>query len=147
MKTKWQIFLSQEIAIEYKAATYCFLLYFFLACYQLFKGYSTVAIASLVEIVVVAYFISQIQVWLFDNFDEADQLRGRKLLGIVFCPILYGGFAYLFDWFDRHWLTLLCFVLFLLLEYLTIFYFNRLKRRIDSKHLNQLLKDYKERRD
>ncbi|WP_303974526.1 DUF3021 domain-containing protein [Streptococcus merionis] len=145
MKTKWQNFLSQEIAIEYKTATYCFVLYFFDICYQLWQGRSTVSILTLIEMVLVVYVVTQIQYWIFGNFDEADHLRGRRLLGLFVCPLLYGVAGSVFCWFDGNGLAQLALVVYVLLKDLSFFYFNRLKRRIDSKHLNQLLKDYKER--
>ncbi|MGT2666937.1 DUF3021 domain-containing protein [Streptococcus rifensis] len=144
MKTKWENFLSKEIAIEYKTAIYCFCVYFFYAAYQLIQGRTTADILVLIQMVLVAYGIAQIQVFIFHNFDEADRLQGRKLLGLLVCSGLYALFAQWLNWFDQRWDVAFYFATFVALEYLTIFIANKIKRHIDSKQLNQLLKTYKQ---
>ncbi|EHI74699.1 Uncharacterised protein [Streptococcus criceti] len=147
MKTKWwERFLSQEIANEYKAAIYCFCVYFFYAVCQLLQGRTTANIYYLIEMVIAAYVITQVQVFLFKNFDEADRLARRELLGLIVCSCLYGLVGQWLSWFDGNLLAAACFVLYMMLEYLTIFIANKIKRNIDSKKLNRLLNDYKNQR-
>ncbi len=146
MKVKWLKFLSREIALEYKTGIYCLYLYFFYACRQLLREGGNLSILTLFQMAFVAYFVTLLQFYLFENFDEADQLRGRKFLGLLVCSLLYMGMASWFNWFGHSWPILLAFLGFMILAYLVTFFFNRLKRRIDSKHLNQLLQEYKERR-
>ncbi|MGT2907841.1 DUF3021 domain-containing protein [Streptococcus dentiloxodontae] len=144
MKTKWwERFLSQEIANEYKTAVYCFCVYFFYAVYQLLQGRTTANIYYLIEMVIAAYVITQIQVFLFKNFDEADRLARRELLGLIVCSCLYGAVGQWLSWFDGNLLAAACFIIYVMLEYLTIFIANKIKRHIDSKKLNQLLESYK----
>ncbi|WP_317334924.1 DUF3021 domain-containing protein [Streptococcus orisratti] len=147
MKTKWwEGFLSQEIANEYKTAVYCFCVYFFYSTYQLLQGRTTANIYYLIEMVIVTYVITQIQVFLFNNFDEADRLARRELLGLIVCSCLYGLVGQWLSWFDGNLLAAACFVIYVMLEYLTIFIANKIKRSIDSKKLNIMLDDYKSQR-
>ncbi|MDY5636074.1 DUF3021 domain-containing protein [Streptococcus orisratti] len=147
MKTKWwEGFLSQEIANEYKTAVYCFCVYFFYSAYQLLQGRTTANIYYLIEMVIVTYVITQIQVFLFNNFDEADRLARRELLGLIVCSCLYGLVGQWLSWFDGNLLAAACFVIYVMLEYLTIFIANKIKRSIDSKKLNIMLDDYKSQR-
>lgn len=147
MKTKWwEGFLSQEIANEYKTAVYCSCVYFFYSAYQLLQGRTTANIYYLIEMVIVTYVITQIQVFLFNNFDEADRLARRELLGLIVCSCLYGLVGQWLSWFDGNLLAAACFVIYVMLEYLTIFIANKIKRSIDSKKLNIMLDDYKSQR-
>ena len=145
MKTKWQQWISREVSLEYKTSLYCFCLYFFYACHQLLKGVTTASIVVLFQMALVAYGVTFIQFYFFDNFDEADHIAGKKVLGPLVCTSIYSLVAYFLNWFDKRILVFSLFMAFLFLEYFLIFYFNRLKRKIDSKHLNQLLEDYKRR--
>ncbi|CQR25309.1 hypothetical protein BN1356_01651 [Streptococcus varani] len=147
MKTKWEIFLSQEIATEYKTTVYSLCIFFFYGGYQLIQGRTWADIFILIQMVLFAYVISQIQVLVFQNVDEADHLGGREWLGLFLCSGLYGLFGQVFNWFDRRWDMMIFLVIYMVITHLTIFFTNKIKRHIDSKQLNQQLEQLKKRKE
>ena len=146
MKTKWEEVLSQEIAIKYKAGIYslCHLLYF--ALYLLSQQKNQIGLLQLAEIVLLAWLVNHLQVYLGDNFDEADQISGKWWFSAIICSILYLLAATLLNWFEGDKLATLGFGFFQLFCYLGVYINNKIKRQIDSRQLNQQLQDFKKRR-
>ncbi|WP_019314010.1 DUF3021 family protein, partial [Streptococcus mutans] len=69
-------------------------------------------------------------------------------LGLVVSIILYDLIAYLLGWFGRGnvaW-VLIFFSVYLLICYFSIYIANKIKRKIDTNRLNQLLEDYKKKK-
>lgn len=138
--TIWEAYLTKEIGIEFKACLYFFAILFFYCCYKVMNGIWDAGIIHLAEMIFTCYIIGYIQVYLFRNFDECDQLEIREYAGIAVCTFLYCVVSYLGRWFDRNLPATLLFALYLLITYICVIFFYRSKRRIDDKQLNEELR-------
>ena len=131
--TIWEAYLTKEIGIEFKACLYFFAILFFYCCYKVMNGIWDAGIIHLAEMIFTCYIIGYIQVYLFRNFDECDQLEIREYAGIAVCTFLYCVVSYLGRWFDRNLPATLLFALYLLITYICVIFVYRSKRRIDDK--------------
>ena len=138
--TIWEAYLTKEIGIEFKACLYFFAILFFYCCYKVMNGIWDAGIIHLAEMIFTCYIIGYIQVYLFRNFDECDQLEIREYAGIEVCTFLYCVVSYLGRWFDRNLPATLLFALYLLITYICVIFVYRSKRRIDDKQLNEELR-------
>ena len=138
--TIWEAYLTKEIGIEFKACLYFFVILFFYCCYKVMNGIWDAGIIHLAEMIFTCYIIGYIQVYLFRNFDECDQLEIREYAGIAVCTFLYCVVSYLGRWFDRNLPATLLFALYLLITYICVIFVYRSKRRIDDKQLNEELR-------
>ena len=136
----WERYLTREIGIEFKACLYFFAILFFYCCYKVMNGIWDAGIIHLAEMIFTCYIIGYIQVYLFRNFDECDQLEIREYAGIAVCTFLYCVVSYLGRWFDRNLPATLLFALYLLITYICVIFVYRSKRRIDDKQLNEELR-------
>ncbi|MCR5119341.1 MAG: DUF3021 domain-containing protein [Lachnospiraceae bacterium] len=136
----WERYLTKEIAIEFKACLYFFALLFFYCVYRVICGIYEAGILHMAEMIFSCYFIGYIQVYLFDNFDESDELKGRKLAGMIICTGIYALLSFVLGWFDGIWQVTAIFVLYWIITYFCVFLIYRSKRRIDDKKLNEELK-------
>ena len=138
--TIWEAYLTKEIGIEFKACLYFFAILFFYCCYKVMNGIWDAGIIHLAEMIFTCYIMGYIQVYLFRNFDECDQLEIREYAGIAVCTFLYCVVSYLGRWFDRNLPATLLFALYLLITYICVIFVYRSKRRIDDKQLNEELR-------
>lgn len=143
--TKFERYLAAEIEIEFKATLYFFCILFFEALYCLYKGSSSIPIPIILEMILTCYFMGYIQVYLLNNFDEADRLGPRELFGIILCTGLYTAVSHAFGWFGQNLLVTLLFAAYIVLSYACIFLVYLVRRRLESKILNEMLQDYKKR--
>lgn len=143
--SKFEQYLVTEIGIEFKATLYFFCILFFESMYYLYKGANSIPIPIIIEMILACYFMGYVQVYLFNNFDEADRLGLRELFGIILCTGLYTAVSYAFGWFDRNLLVTLLFAAYIVLSYACIFLVYLIRRRLESKMLNEMLQDYKNR--
>lgn len=137
-------FLSWEIAIEYKACLYFCCIVFFYFAWLICHGIYAASILFMVEMILTAYFIGYLQVYVFHNFDEAESLGKREWAEIFFCAGIYTAVSWGFGWYDRSMAASLLFLAFLLLCYFCIFLINKIKRDADTEKLNRMLAEYKE---
>ncbi len=143
-KRNWlRSYFSWEIAIEYKACLYFFCLLSFYCGYLLLKRVYSVRILFLVELICTTYFIGYLQVYVFHNFDESDHLRRKELFAILFCTGLYTAASVLFNWFDRGRIVTWIFFGYVLLSYFCAYLVNKIKKKIDTENLNDMLTQYK----
>lgn len=145
-KEKWggfKEYLRVEIAIEYKACLYFFCMLFFYCCYQVVCHVYTASILHMAEMILAAYLMGYIQVYLMGNFDEADFYGIKGLLKSIFCTALYTALSYALGWFDKNILVTAVFALFLTFAYFCAFLINKIKRDLDTKLLNNMLTDFK----
>ena len=143
MKSRWKGFLSREIAIDYKTCIYTLCLLIFDAGFQYH-----ISILFLIEMITCAYIVTYVQVYLFNDFDEAKRFSLKEWVELLACIILYDLLAYLLGWFGRGnvaW-VLIFFSVYLLICYFSIYIANKIKRKIDTNRLNQLLEDYKKKK-
>ena len=104
--TLWERYLTKEIGIEFKACLYFFAILFFYCMYRLVLGIYDAGMLHMAEMILSAYIIGYLQVYVFWNFDEADTLGGREWLGIGACTVIYSLLSYFLKWFDKKiWVT------------------------------------------
>lgn len=144
---KLKKFLSLEIGIEIKACLYFSIMLFFYFMYRIIQGSFEASIPLMAEMVLTAYAMSYLQVYLLKNFDEAERFDRRVILRALFCAALYTVSSYLLAWFDRSPAAAVCFFLFMILCYVCVFLIYKLKRDIDTALLNRELEQFKSRRE
>ena len=111
--------------------------------YRLICGSHEASILHMTEMILACYIICYIQVYAFANFDEADEIRGRGIAGLIVCTLLYCIVSYACNWYERELIPTLIMAAYILLVYLCVFLIYRIKRRIDDKKLNEELEHFK----
>ncbi len=143
----WERYLTKEIGIEFKSCLYFFAILFFYCMYRVINHVYSADILHMTEMILLCYAIGYIQMLLFNNFDEAEKLRGREIAGIIFCTALYTGLSYLFGWLDKNIMVTAFFALYIVVLYICVFLIYYTKRKIDDKELNKELELFKARPD
>ena len=138
--TLWELYLTKEIGIEFKACLYFFAFLFYYCVFRLINGVYDASILHMTELILACYIIGYIQVYLLWNFDEADTLRVKEIAGMVICTIIYSLLSWLFNWFNKNLLVTLIFAAYILLVYVCVYLIYKYKRIIDDKKLNEDLK-------
>ena len=95
------------------------------------------------EMILAAYFVGYLQVYVFQNFDEAEQIERKGVMGIIFGTGVYSIVSYLLGWVDRSLMASVLFSLYMLVVYLCVFWLNKAKRMIDTNNLNKMLSEFK----
>ena len=144
---KMKKFISLEIGIEIKACLYFAIILFFYFAYQMIQGSLYASILRMIEIVLTAYAMSYLQVYLLHNFDEAERIDVHVVIRTLFCSALYTAASFFFRWYDRNPAATACYFLYMLLCYLCVFLIYKIKRDIDTAQLNQELEAFKKRRE
>ena len=143
--TLWERYITKEIGIEFKACLYFFAILFFYCIYRLCTGSIVADILHMAEIILLTYIMGYIQVFLLWNFDEADILGKKELLGIGVCALLYTVVSYLFSWFDRNIYITMGFLVYVIFLYACVYLIYKCRRTIDDKILNSDLELFKTR--
>ncbi len=138
--TLWERYLTKEIGIEFKACLYFFAILFFYCVYRITQDSLEAGIIHMAEMIVTCYIICYIQVYLFDNFDEAEITGAKEYTGIAVCTCLYGAVSYLCGWFEKSIAASLILAGYVLVTYICVILIYRTKRRIDDKKLNEELR-------
>ena len=138
--TLWERYLTKEIGIEFKACLYFFAILFFYCVYRMLQSTFDAEILHMAEMIVTCYIIGYIQVYLFDNFDEADAIGIRECVGMAVCTLLYCLVSYFGGWFEKKIAVTLILAAYILITYLCVFLVYRSKRMIDDKKLNEELR-------
>lgn len=138
--TLWELYLTKEIGIEFKACLYFFAFLFYYCVYKLINGVYDASILHMTELILACYIIGYIQVYLLWNFDEADTLKIKEIVGMVGCTCVYCLLSWLFNWFNKNLLVTLIFAAYILLVYVCVYLIYKYKRIIDDKKLNEDLK-------
>lgn len=141
----WERYLTKEIGIEFKACLYFFALLFFYCVYRLCVGLTVADIIHMAEMIFLAYIVGYIQVFLLWNFDEADKLGKKEILGIVICTVIYVGVSYLGSWFDKNIYVTMGFAAYVIFLYVCVYFVYKCRRKIDDKILNSDLEIFKTR--
>ena len=136
----WELYLTKEIVIEFKACLYFFAILFFYCIVRIIGGSFVADMLHMLEMILVCYAIGYIQVYLLWNFDEADNLGGKEFFGMVICTLVYSILSYVFSWFDKKLVATLIFAAYLMLTYICVFFIYKSKRYIDDKRLNEDLR-------
>ena len=141
----WELYLTKEISIEFKACLYFFAFLFYYCMYRVIGGVYDASILHMTELILACYIIGYIQVYLLWNFDEADKLGGKEILGIALCTVVYTAISWLFNWFDKNIIATVLFAAYILLVYFCVYLVYKYKRIIDDKKLNEDLKLFQTR--
>ena len=141
----WELYLTKEIGIEFKACMYFFAFLFYYCMYRVLGGVYDASILHMTELILACYIIGYIQVYLLWNFDEADKLGGKEIFAMILCTAVYCGLSYLFNWFDKNLLATALFAAYILLVYFCVYLIYKYKRQIDDKKLNEDLKLFQTR--
>lgn len=136
----WELYLTKEIGIEFKACLYFFAILFYYCCFRMFNGIYDASILHMTILIFTCYFIGYIQVYLLWNFDEADSLGIKEIIGMVLCTALYTLVTWFGNMFDKNIPVTLGFAAYILLTYVCVYFIYKSKRRIDDKKLNEDLR-------
>ena len=141
----WERYLTKEIGIEFKACLYFFALLFFYCVYRLCVGLTVADILHMAEMIFLTYIVGYLQVFLLWNFDEANKLGKKEILGIVICTAIYVGVSYLGSWFDKNVYVTMGFAAYVIFLYVCVYFVYKCRRKIDDKILNADLEMFKTR--
>ena len=139
-------YLSKEISIEFKAGLYFYAILFFYSLYRIGQGSFYADIIIMAEMILVAYVMGYVQVYLLGNFDEEEQFSVRTGLSSLFCSVLYTGASFLLHWFDQNVMATVMYFWYMLFCYVCMFLVYKIKRDIDTELLNQELEQFKKRK-
>lgn len=109
-------------------------------------GQMVASILYMAEMIFTTYIIGYLQVFVLWNFDEADQIGKKEILGIVICTSIYTVLSYLCKWFDRNIYVTIGFFVYVAFIYVCVYLVYKSKRRIDDKMLNDDLALFKTRK-
>ena len=138
--TLWELYLTKEIGIEFKACLYFFAFLFFYCVFRIIGGVYEASILHMTELIFTCYFIGYIQVYVLWNFDEGDCVSAKEIFGMLICTAAYSFLSWLFGWFDKNILATVIFAIYILVTYICVFFIYKCKRDIDDKKLNEDLK-------
>lgn len=136
-------YLGFEVMIEYKACLYFYGMLTFYCIYLLCQKTCFASILHMCEMILTAYFIGYLQIYVLHNFDEAEDLGKKEIFSIILCSILYTVISFLFGWFDRNIGVTGLYFLFTLFMYWCVYLINKVKRAADTEKLNRLLAEFK----
>ena len=139
-------FFSIEIGIEIKSCLYfcCILAYYFI--FRIIMGSWDASIVHMTEMIISTYVIGYIQIYLLSDFDEMDEFNWKVLVFSLVCSGTYMVLAILFNWFDGNMIANAGFLAFMMMCYLSYFIVSRAKRRIDTRLLNEDLREFQMRK-
>nr|WP_297708877.1 DUF3021 family protein [uncultured Butyrivibrio sp.] len=138
--TIWELYLTKEIGIEFKSCLYFFAILFFYCVYRIIGGSFVADIIHMTEMILTCYVIGYLQVYVFWDFDEADEFKVKECVGMLICTLLYIIVSFLFSWFNKNLLATALFAAYIILVYVCVFFIYKSKRRIDDKRLNEDLR-------
>lgn len=138
-------YLYLEVGIEFKACLYFCIILFYYFLFQILQGSFFANIIIMAEMVITAYLICYIQVYLLQNFDESEHPGKKGLLSVVSCSAFYTLISYTLNWFERNTAATIFYFFYMLLCYSCVFLAYKIKRDIDTAHLNQELELFKKR--
>jgi len=143
----WERYITKEIGIEFKACLYFFAFLFFYCIYRLCMGLKVAEILHMAEMIFLTYIVGYLQVFLLWNFDEADEMGGKEILGIIICTLIYSLSSYFLGWFDKKIILTIGFAAYIVFTYVVVFILFKWRRKIDDKILNSELEIFKTRSD
>lgn len=143
----WERYLTKEIGIKFKSCLYYFGILFYYCIYRLCMGVTVAEILHMAEMIFLTYAVAYLQVYVLWNFDEADAMSWKELIGIIICTSIYTGVSYAGNWFDKNSHVTLGFAAYMLFMYFWVNLVYKCRRRIDDKILNSDLKSFQTRTD
>ena len=144
---KFKKYLSIEIGIEFKAFLYFYCIVLFYCIYELIGGSLDANIIFLAEMIAATYVMGYVQVYFMRNFDESDHFGIYEASASFFCSLLYAVTSYLFGWYDKKIEVTFIFIGYMFLCFVCAFLIYKIKRDIDTKQLNEELKEFKKNKE
>lgn len=141
----WERYLTKEIGIEFKACLYFFAILFYYCVYRLCIGQTVAEILHMAEMILTTYIIGYLQVYLLWNFDEAEEIGKKEIVGITIGTILYTLISYFCNWFQHNVYVTVGFSAYVVLLYVCVYLIYKCRRKIDDKILNSDLELFKAR--
>ena len=141
--SKWEKFLSAEIEIEFKASLYFYTILFFYFAYRLLSRSLSASIIIIIEMILTAYIMGYIQVFLLGNFDEAEKFTWREAVKIFCCSLIYTSISYLGGWFERSLRITAVYLVFMFACYGCVYWLYCVRRAICTKQMNKELAEFK----
>ncbi len=138
--------LLTEIGIEFKAALYFYPILFFYMGYELISDRTQLDIFSVVQMIAATYLMGFAQVYLMENFDEAECVTWKEICKAAICSAIYTGAGWLLCWFDRSVPVTIGFFFFMLVCYGCAYWLYSFRRSASTKTLNRELEAYKQRK-
>ncbi len=140
-------YLTKEIGIEFKSSLYFFAMLFFYCIYKLTHGSFTADILHMAEMILLCYLIAYMQVYIFGNFDESENLRIGEIAGAVVCTSIYAILSHVLGWFDKSLAWTIGYAFYVIFVYICMFLIYKIKRRIDDRVLNEELEIFQSREE
>lgn len=142
----WERYLTREISIEFKACLYFFAILFYYCIYRLCSAITVAEILHMAEMILLTYAMGYLQVYALWNFDEADSIGKKELLGVLVCTGIYTASSYFFNWFQKSIPVTLGFSAYILFLYFCVYLVYKTRRHMDEKILNDNLNLFKTRK-
>lgn len=136
-------YFTKEVGIEFKACLYFFAILFFYCCYRLCIGLTVAEILHMAEMILLTYVVGYLQVYVFWDFDEADSIGIREILGTIICTSIYTSMAAFCNWFDKNLWVIVGFAGYIIFMYFCAFLMFKYRRYIDDMILNYDLEQFK----
>ena len=96
--------------------------------------------------ILTAYIMGFIQVFLLDNFDESENFTWKEALKVVCCSLIYVAVSYLGDWFDRNPIVTAIYLVFMFGCYGCVYWLYSVRRAICTKQMNKELENFKQQK-
>lgn len=140
---KFKKYLWAEIGIEFKACLYFYAFLFYVCVCRISSGVYSVPILHMAEMILATYIMGYVQVFLLDNFDEAEKLSVRNIVYMVLCTAIYELLDFVFSWNGHFVWWHIGFAVYVLACYISVFFVYKLKRSLDTEKLNKDLESFK----
>ncbi len=138
-------YLTKKIGTEIKSCLVFFIALCFYCIYNWCIGSTQVEIIPMFIMVILAYLMIWIQVFIHSDFDEIDRLGIKEWGVVILSPVIFTIAARLGHWFDDKIAVELGFLVYMIVAYLCTYWIYAIKRSIDAKLLNNDLKRFQQR--
>ena len=99
----------------------------------------------MIEMICATYIIGYLQFYVMANFDEEDEFSWKTVVYSLLCSLIYMVVAIFCKWYDGMVFVNAGFFAFMEFCYLSYFFIYRMKKRIDTRILNQELREFQGR--
>lgn len=140
-----ECYLKRKIGVEIKCCLMFFLILCFYCIYRWIANFTQAGIIHMLEMVLLAYVIGWIQNLLHYDFDEVNDLKIRVWISVAVSSFVYAAVGHFAGWFDGNIGVCIGFGFYMVCAYLCSYLIYKIKRTIDTKHLNEDLHQFQNR--
>ena len=140
-----ECYLKRKIGVEIKCCLMFFLILCFYCIYRWIANFTQAGIIHMLEMVLLAYVIGWIQNLLHYDFDEVDDLKITVWISVAISSFVYAVVGHFAGWFDGNIGVCIGFGFYMVCAYLCSYLIYKIKRTIDTKHLNEDLHQFQNR--